>query len=258
VSSHVGAQVRTLARRSIRRTLRQPVLIVPSVIFPLFMLAVLASAGKQIVNVKGFPTHSYVTFIISATLLQGAAGATTIAGNALGNDIETGFLRRLALTPAQVPALLVSQLAGVTVLGSIQAVLYLLVGLAAGVSVKAGVAGALVVLVFVLLALLAFGSVGLLAAVRTGSAQQAQGVFIIALGLLFMSSMIMPRNLITASWFKTVATYNPMSYVVEAPRSLFISGWDAQALLLGVGITGVALLVFLAASIRSLRTRVLG
>jgi len=253
----VDLQVRTLARRSIRRTIRQPVLVVPSVIFPLFMLAVLSSAGKQITHVKGFPTHSYITFIISATLIQGAAGATTLAGNALGNDIETGFLRRIALTPVKVPALIVSQLAGVAVLGFAQSVLYLLVGLAGGASVKAGFGGALVVLALALLTILAFGAVGLLAAVLTGSAQQAQGVFVIALGLLFMSSMMMPRNLITSSWFKEVATYNPMSYLVEAPRSLFITGWNAQALELGAGIAVGVLVFFLSVSISSMRNRIL-
>jgi ABC-2 type transport system permease protein len=257
-SSSLNTQVVTLARRSIRRTLRQPVLVVPSVIFPLFMLAVLSSAGKEITHVKGFPTKSYITFIISATLIQGAAGATTLAGNALGNDIETGFLRRIALTPVKVPALVASQLAGVAVLGMLQGLLYLAVGFAGGASIKAGVGGVFVVLAFVLLVSLAFGSVGLLAAVLTGSAQQAQGVFVIALGLLFMSSMIMPRNLITSSWFKTVATYNPMSYLVEAPRSLFITGWDAQALALGGGIAAVILVIFLSASTRSLSRKVLG
>ncbi len=257
MNSSLNVQIRTLARRSIRRTLRQPVLVVPNVIFPLFMLAVLSSAGKQITDVKGFPTKSYITFIIAATLIQGAAGATTLAGNSLGNDIETGFLSRLALTPVQVPALVASQLAGVAVLGFIQSVLYLLVGLAGGATIKAGVGGALVVLLFVQLTILAFGSIGLLAAVRTGSAQQAQGVFVIGLGLLFMSSMIMPRNLITSSWFKTVATYNPMSYLVEAPRSLFITGWDAQALELGTAIAGAALILFLTASTASLRSRIL-
>lgn len=257
-SSSLNTQVVTLARRSIRRTLRQPVLVVPSVIFPLFMLAVLSSAGKEITHVKGFPTTSYITFIISATLIQGAAGATTLAGNALGNDIETGFLRRIALTPVKVPALVASQLAGVAVLGMLQGLLYLAVGFAGGASIKAGVGGVFVVLAFVLLVSLAFGSVGLLAAVLTGSAQQAQGVFVIALGLLFMSSMIMPRNLITSSWFKTVATYNPMSYLVEAPRSLFITGWDAQALALGGGIAAVILVIFLSASTRSLSRKVLG
>jgi ABC-2 type transport system permease protein len=105
MSSSLNVQIRTLAKRSIRRTLRQPVLVVPNVIFPLFMLAVLSSAGKEITDVKGFPTKSYITFIIAATLIQGAAGATTLAGNSLGNDIETGFLSRLALTPVKVPAL---------------------------------------------------------------------------------------------------------------------------------------------------------
>lgn len=257
-SSSLDAQVRTLVRRSIRRTLRQPVLVVPSVIFPLFMLAVLSSAGKQITHVKGFPTHSYITFIISATLIQGAAGATTLAGNSLGNDIETGFLRRIMLTPVRVPALIASQLAGVAVLGFFQAVLYLLVGLAGGASIKAGVGGALVVLALILLVSVAFGAIGLLAAILTGSAQQAQGVFVIALGLLFMSSMIMPRNLIKATWFKTIATYNPMSYLVEAPRSLFINGWDAQALELGGGIAVAILVIFLTLSARGLSRTVLG
>jgi ABC-2 type transport system permease protein len=257
VSSPQGAKFRTLARRSIRRTLRQPVLVVPSVFFPLFMLAVLSAAGKQITHIKGFPTHSYITFIISATLIQGAAGATTLAGNALGNDIETGFLSRLALTPVEVPALIAAQLAGVAVLGFLQSVLYLFAGLAGGASIKAGVGGALAVLAIVLVVILAFGAIGLLAAVRTGSAQQAQGVFVIALGLLFMSSMIMPRNLITSGWFKAVATYNPMSYLVEAPRSLFLTGWDAQALALGAGIAAAALIGFLAATAASMRSRIL-
>jgi ABC-2 type transport system permease protein len=250
-------QVRALAKRSIRRTLRQPVLVVPNVVFPLFMLAVLSSAGKQITHVKGFPTQSYITFIISATLIQGAAGAVTLAGNGLGNDIETGFLSRIALTPVKVPALVVSQLAGVAVLGFGESVVYLLIGLAGGAHVAAGVGGALVVLALVLLTILAFGAIGLLAAVLTGSAQQAQGVFVILLGLLFMSSMMMPRNLITTTWFREVATYNPMSYLVEAPRSLFITGWDAQSLELGAAIAAGALVFFLAAAIASLRTRIL-
>ena len=99
---------------------------------------------------------------------------------------------------------------------------------------KAGVGGALALIAVVLLVVLAFGAIGLLAAVQTGSAEQVQALFSVSLGLLFMSSMAMPRNLIQEDWFKTIATYNPMSYLVEATRSLFINGWDAEALALGV------------------------
>jgi ABC-2 type transport system permease protein len=248
-------EIRKLARRSIARTLRQPVLIVPNLVFPLFMLAVLSANGDQVTEVKGFPTNSYVTFMLGATLVQGAASASTMAGNALGNDIETGFLSRLALTPVRGWALIVAQLAGVAVLGVGQTVLYLVAGLAGGASVKAGVGGALVLFAVVLLMILAFGAIGLFVALRTGSAQQVQSLFAVVLGLLFMSSMVMPRNLIDADWFKTIATYNPMSYLIEAPRSLLVSGWDGQALALGCGFSAAALVVALTVAIATLRRR---
>ena len=251
-----GAHVGPLARRSIARTLRQPVIVVPNILFPLFLLAVLSGGADQATDIKGFPTDSYITFILGATLVQGAATATTVAGNALGNDIETGFLSRLTMTPVQGTTLIAAQLAGVAVLGVVQGATYLLVGLAAGASVEAGVAGAVALMAVVLLMTLAFGAIGLFAAVQSGSAERVQGLFALALGLLFMSSMVMPRNLIEEDWFETIATYNPMSYLVEAPRSLLITGWDGEALALGCGVAAIAMVLALAAAVTRLRTRI--
>src|SRR3712207_6989284 len=50
---------------------------------------------------------------------------------------------------------------------------------------------------------------------------------------LFLSSVNLPRNLIEQDWFRTIATYNPVSYLVEGVRSLIITGWDGEALALG-------------------------
>ncbi len=233
--------------------MRQPVLIVPNILFPLFMLAVLSEGAKAATKVKGFPTHSYITFILASTLVQSATGAMTQAGNSLGNDIETGFLSRIALTPVSKTMLVLASLSGVAVIGVLQAALYLCVGLAAGASVKAGVGGAFVLLAVSLLNVVTFGAIGLYAAVRSGSGERVQGLTAVALGLLFMSSMVMPRNLITVSWFKTIATYNPMSYLVEAPRSLLIKGWDQEALALGCGIAAGVLILALVTTVSSLR-----
>ena len=79
-----------------------------------------------------------------------------------------------------------------------------------------------------------------------------QALFPLALGLLFLSSMFMPRNLISADWFRTIATYNPMSYLVEAPRSLLITGWNGEALALGGGLSAAAVVLGLAGAVRSL------
>jgi ABC-2 type transport system permease protein len=258
VNAGFRQQLAPIARRSIARTLRQPVLVVPNLIFPLFMLAVLSEGASQVTKVPGFPTKSYITFILGATLVQGASGAMTQAGTSLGADIETGFLSRIALTPVRTWVLVMAQLAGVAVLGLIQALLYLGVGLAAGASVKAGVGGALVLLALEVLMVLSFGALGVFAAVRTRSAERVQGLTALALALMFLSSMVMPRNLITADWFKTIATYNPMSYLVEAPRSLLVTGWDGQALALGAGIAAVVLVIALATSVFSLQRRMVG
>jgi ABC-2 type transport system permease protein len=70
-----------------------------------------------------------------------------------------------------------------------------------------------------------------------------------------MSSMNLPRNLIEIEWFRTVATANPVSYLIEGLRSLIITGWDAQALALGFGLAGGLAVLGLAAASVALRGR---
>ena len=55
---------------------------------------------------------------------------------------------------------------------------------------------------------------------------------------LFLSSMALPRDLIETDWFRTIADWNPVSYMLEAIRSLVITGWDGEALALGFALRG--------------------
>jgi ABC-2 type transport system permease protein len=72
---------------------------------------------------------------------------------------------------------------------------------------------------------------------------------------LFISSMNTPRDLIAVDWFRTAATLNPVSYLIECIRSLVIVGWDAEALALGFGIAGLIAAVALVLAARQLRRR---
>ena len=100
-----------------------------------------------------------------------------------------------------------------------------------------------------------FAGIGATLGARTGSPEAVQGAFPLMFAVFFLSSMSMPRDLIAVDWFRTVATWNPASYLIEGLRSLVITGWDATALWRGVAV-GVAVLVlsFWAAS-RALATR---
>ena len=247
-------QVGQLARRSVVRTLRQPAMVFPSLAFPLILLAVNSAGLKNATRLPGFPTDSYLTFALAITFVQGALFAAMSSGTNVANDIETGFLNRLALTPLRRSALMLGQLAGIVVLAFIQAFTFLIVGAIAGAGFEAGVGGAIVIVALAALIGLGFGTLGAFAALRTGSGEAVQGLFPILFAALFLSSMAMPRDLITADWFRTIATYNPVSYILEAIRSLLITGWDGEALALGFGCAAAITVVALVAASSALRT----
>jgi len=100
-----------------------------------------------------------------------------------------------------------------------------------------------VLLVFSALIALAFGAAGSFAALKTGSGEAIQSLFPIFFVFLFISSMNIPRNLISTTWFRYAATANPVSYLLECVRSLIITGWDGEALLLGFGIVTLVAII---------------
>jgi ABC-2 type transport system permease protein len=248
-------QVGVLAQRSVIRTLRQPAMVVPSLVFPMILLAINSSGLDSATRLPGFPTDSYFQFALAIPFVQGALFSANSAGTNVANDIETGFLNRLSLTPLRRVALMMGQLAGILALGLIQAVTFVVIGVIVGSGISAGVGGALVIIVLSLVISLAFGLIGAFVALRTGSGEAVQGVFPLFFAALFLSSMSLPRDLIQTDWFRTVATWNPVSYMLEAIRSLVIKGWDGEALALGFACAGgVALIALLAAS-SALRTQ---
>ena len=226
-----------LARRSVVRTLRQPANVIGPLVFPMMLLAVNSGGLKAETKLPGFPTTSFVAFALAVPFIQGALFATMNAGTDLARDIQTGFLSRLSLTPmrrlararrparrrrharpppgARLPARRLSRSACTS---------------------RPGPAGVLVLLVFAVFISLAFGALGAFAALRTGSGEAVQGLFPVFFVFLFISSMNIPRNLMSVAWFRDVATANPVSYLIECVRSLIIIGWDVEALALGFGI----------------------
>ena len=224
-------------------------------VFPMLLLAVNSGGLKAETRLPGFPTNSFVAFALAVPFIQGALFATMNAGTDLARDIQTGFLNRLSLTPMRGIALLAGQLGGVVTLGIVQAIVYLSVGLAVGVRLESGVLGVLVLFAFAILVSLGFGALGAFAALRTGSGEAVQSLFPAFFVFLFLSSMNIPRNLIATTWFRDVATANPVSYLLECVRSLIIAGWDGEALVLGFGIAAAIAVSSLALASWALRVR---
>src|SRR5205814_3937613 len=104
--------------------------------------------------------------------------------------------------------------------------------------------GALGVVVFVVIAALwslSFAGFGYAIALKTGNPAAVNSSFLLFFPFLFMTSSYVPRAQLDG-WLKGIATWNPVTYVLEGQRSLVTHGWDAAALgkaLLAITVVGV-------------------
>ena len=251
------AQIGQMARRSILQTLRQPAMVIPPVVFPLVLMSINVGGLDAATNLPGFPADSYLDFAIAVPFVQGALFAAINAGSALARDVETGFIKRLAMTPMQRTALLFGHLGGVLVVAFFSACIYIAAGFASGMHFEAGALGIPALIVLAMLTALAFAGIGAYIGLRSGSGEAVQGFFPLLFVALFLSSMSLPRPLIEQEWFRMIATYNPVSYLLEGVRSFVITGWDAEALALGFGVAGAMAVIAVTASAAALRTRLI-
>jgi ABC-2 type transport system permease protein len=231
-------------------------MVIPSLVFPLFFAALNSSAMNKAINLPGFPkVDSFLDFALAATIVQGVVFGSTVGATDLATDIENGFFDRLLASPVARTSILVGRLAGSTTLGAVQALFFTLVLIPFGVTVKAGFPGVVVLVIAGGVIGLAFEGLMAAMALKTGSAEAVQGAFPLLFITLFLSSAFFPRETMSG-WFRTVADWNPMSYMVEGMRSLIIDGMSSSAVLRAVGIPAVTAMVSIGLALAALRGRV--
>lgn len=254
-----ATQTIALARRAVIGTLRTPQALVPSLFFPLVLLAIFTgSFGSAPGTIPGFPpVRGFLDFALAGAVLQGILIGGTTAGAAFALDIEGGFFDRLVASPVSRTAILVGRLAGGVAVAMVQTVLFVGIGVAFGARVEGGVAGVVVLLVLAALLAVAISGLGIVLALRSGSAESVQGTFPLFFALLFFSSAFFPRETMTG-WFKAVADANPISYLVEAMREQIITGVDARVTLIGLGVVVAMAAASLAGCHLAFRRRLAG
>jgi len=247
--------VTALGARSIRQTFRRPQLIAPIVVFPTLLLAIQTGGAGSAVELPGFPpVQSFLQFMLAGAMMQSLMLAGNSGGIAMAIDIEMGFTDRLFAAPISRFSIVLGRLAGTAALGLFSALWFLAIGLAFGAEIAAGVPGALIAIVLVTVAALAIGGIAAAIALRTGTASVVQGMFPLVFVVLFLSSAFFPQELMIEP-AKTIAEYNPFSFIVEGVREPIVAGVGASELLAAtLAVTGIALLG-LGLSARALRHR---
>ena len=223
-----------LGRRSVMQTFRRPQLLAPLIIFPTLLLAIQTSGAGRAVDLPGFPVvPSFLSFMLAGAMVQSTLLAGNSGGIALAVDIEMGFTDRLLVAPIPRFAIVLGRLAGTAALGLFTAIWFMAIGFIFGVRVEEGVPGVLVMIVFVVSSAIAFGSLGAALALRSGSASVVQGMFPLVFVVLFLSTAFFPVDLLLEP-AKTVAQYNPASFIVNAVRDPVISSFSTEDVLKGI------------------------
>jgi ABC-2 type transport system permease protein len=217
------AVVGVLWRRSLNEVLRVRGALLPATIAPLvFMLGITGQFGR-LTGLDGFPTDSYMSWIVPLTCLQGAGFAGAATGSNLARDIEQGWFDRLLVSPVPRPLLIVGPILGAMTRSLVPSTVVLIVGLLLGADLTGGVLG-LLALYFAAAAFCAAAALwGVFMAV-TFRTQQAgplmqQGVFL----AVFLSTAYTPEVLLRG-WLAEVARYNPVTYVLEMARQATVEG----------------------------------
>ncbi|HSJ91927.1 MAG TPA: ABC transporter permease [Ilumatobacter sp.] len=249
------AQTSAMSRRAIMAVVRQPSIVIPSLLFPLFFVALGTSSFGRAIDVPGFPdVDSFLDFALAGAIVQGILFGSTVSATALATDIENGFFDRLLATPTSRTSILVGRLAGGMAYGGFQTILFIVILIPFGLSVKSGPIGVLAMVVGGVLVALAVGGLMSALALKTGSSESVQGAFPLLFILLFFSSTFFPRETMQG-FHRTIADVNPVSFLAEGFRSLTIEPLSATALAETLLIPLALAVLALALSLRTLRNR---
>jgi ABC-2 type transport system permease protein len=161
--------------------------------------------------------------------------------SALVTDIQSGYFDRLLLTPVRRPMLLLGLMAADVVAIVLITVPVLALGLLIGVSFVTGVLGMVVFIAYGALWGLAFAGFPYAIALKTGNPAAVNASFILFFPFAFLTTSFLPKEALTG-WLSTVATYNPVTYVLEGLRSLITEGWEWDTLVYGAA-ASLALMV---------------
>jgi ABC-2 type transport system permease protein len=242
-----------LGKRALREGWRTPEALLPTLFIPLFFLVVNVGQAAKI-----FPSSStaflhgqgYGAFQLPSSLLLAASFGT--AALFLVEDIEGGYFDKLRAAPIPRTALVLGRLIAESVKAVLIATVIVLLALVFGISVASGPLG--FVLLVGLTALWAVVYVGFmqLIALKTRSAAATNSGGLIFFPLLFLTPNFVPRHLLTRP-MEVAATFNPVTYVMEALRSLILQDLVWSRILPGFAVVAVMGALMLALNVRMIR-----
>ena len=248
----IATHTSLMTGRQLRALARQPAYLVISLIQPVIWLFLFGSLFRKVVELPGFGASSYLDYLVPGVVIMSALSASMWSGMTVLEEIDRGIMDRFLVLPLHRSAIINASVIMQSIMTTVQSVIIVALGWAAGAHYPGGLAGVLVLIAGSVLIAIVFSAfsntVGMLARQR----ETIIGInTFLLLPLTFLSSAFIVTALMP-HWMRIVADGNPVNWALEAGRAAMSSGadwtrvmaWGGGLALLAIAVTALSVLTF--------------
>lgn len=182
--------------------------------------------GEVLSRVRAIPTGGkpYLDFMAPGILAQSVLFIAIFSGIAIIWERDLGIIHKFLASPTPRAALVLGKALAAGVRGLTQAVIVYLLALILGVHMNWNPLSLLGVILMVIMGAACFSTFSLIIACLVKTRERFMGIGqVLTMPLFFASNAIYPIAIMPA-WLLVIAHSNPLSYEVDALRSMMLAG----------------------------------
>jgi len=242
-----------LVQRSLREVIRTPEALIPTLFIPLFFLIVNVGQVARIFPSGETPFlegQNYAAFQLPSSILLAASFGS--AALFLVEEIEGGYFDKLRAAPVARTSIALGRLGAEAIKGIALTAVMILIGMLFGVRVARGPLGFALLLLLTASWGVVYSGFMQLIAVKSRSAAATNSGSLVFFPLLFLTPNFVPRELLSRP-MEVAATFNPVTYIMEALRSLILEDLDWTDIGWGFLTVAVLAVVMVTLNVRTIR-----
>ncbi|MGI0046109.1 MAG: ABC transporter permease [Nitrosotalea sp.] len=182
--------------------------------------------GETFNTIRAMPSgnFSYIQFITPGILAQSVLFISIFYGITVVWEKDVGIITKLLSTPSPRSSIVLGKSLAASLRGVFQAIMIFVLSLLIGVKIRLDPFDIAGVFVIVILFAMCFSSLSMLLASYMKTRDRMMGIGqALTMPLFFASNAIYPISVMPL-WLQYVSIANPLSYVVDAIRSMLLTG----------------------------------
>jgi len=212
----------TIVGLEIRKIRHDPTDLATRAVQPMLWLLIF---GEVFAHIRAIPTggRSYLDFMAPGILAQSVLFIAIFSGIAIIWERDLGIIHKFLASPTPRTALVLGKALSAGVRGLSQAIIIYVLALVLGVRMNWDPLALLGVLIIIMLGAASFSTFSLIIACLVKTRERFMGIGqLLTMPLFFASNAIYPVAIMPA-WLQVIARGNPLSYEVDALRSMMLA-----------------------------------